>query len=146
MELSIKKMKGEDLPEIVELWEAAVRASHTFLKEEDILFYREVVKEYFSKGNLIVAKDSSHSIIAFYSVDSDMLDTLFVSPAHFRQGIGTTLINDAISRFGISSLEVNEQNISALAFYQKQGFNVTGRRKTDDFGKPYPILRLERKI
>jgi putative acetyltransferase len=41
------------------------------------------------------------------------------------------------------TVEVNEQNSAALAFYRAQGFEIVGRSVTDRSGLPYPLLHLE---
>jgi putative acetyltransferase len=37
---------------------------------------------------------------------------------------------------------VNEQNRSALAFYEHLGFERTGRSPVDGQGRPYPLIHL----
>jgi len=43
---------------------------------------------------------------------------------------------------GVTKVDVNEQNPSALNFYKAKGFRVISRDETDDAGRPYPILHL----
>jgi len=43
---------------------------------------------------------------------------------------------------GIKSADVNKDNTSALAFYLKNSFQVTGESEQDDQGRDYPILHL----
>ena len=51
-------------------------------------------------------------------------------------------MREALAR-GVRSVDVNEQNPRARRFYEKHGFQIVSRRKTDDCGNPYPILRME---
>ena len=43
---------------------------------------------------------------------------------------------------GVTEVDVNEQNASAVDFYTRRGFAVVGRRDSDDEGRPYPLLHL----
>jgi len=59
---------------------------------------------------------------------------LAVHPDHRRQGLGQllllTLLKDAIARkLAWATLEVNVNNRTAIALYQKFGFEVAGKRK-----------------
>jgi [ribosomal protein S18]-alanine N-acetyltransferase len=69
----------------------------------------------------------------FVGADGD-IQTLSVSPAHQGQGLGQLLLDDlvaeAIKRQAPSLfLEVRVDNEAALGLYQKNGFEITGRRR-----------------
>lgn len=70
------------------------------------------------------------------------LEMLFVSPAAFRKGIGSQLLQHALA-LGVTEVDVNEQNPDATAFYLKYGFEMISRSETDAEGNPYPILHLK---
>ncbi|SPU55612.1 Uncharacterized N-acetyltransferase YjaB [Brevundimonas vesicularis] len=40
------------------------------------------------------------------------------------------------------TVDVNEQNIQALGFYERLGFKVTSRSAVEGQGRPYPLLHL----
>lgn len=42
------------------------------------------------------------------------------------------------------AVDVNEQNPSAVRFYERMGFRTFRRDSTDDQGNPFPILRMKR--
>ena len=65
-----------------------------------------------------------------------------MKPELFGRGVGGALLRHARNRHGALHLEVNEQNARALAFYQRQGFVITGRSALDSAGRPYPLLHL----
>lgn len=135
-----------DFEEITDVWEASVRETHTFLKEEDILFFKDMVK---SKAlynvDLLCIKDSNNRITAFLGTEGNNIDMLFIHPDQRGKGLGKFLINYAIEKLGTNTVDVNEQNEQALGFYLHQGFEVISRDDVDGMGKPFPILHMKLK-
>jgi putative acetyltransferase len=140
----IEEALPNDYPEITEVWEASVRATHHFLSEADIQYFKPLIlNEYLKAVHLLCVKDDLGKIIGFLGVHEDSLEMLFLHPNARGQGIGKQLVNHAIQQLNIKKVDVNEQNPDALGFYQHAGFVIKGRSETDGLGKPYPILHLQ---
>lgn len=130
-------------PQLLLLWEASVRATHHFLKEEDLLFYKsQLVTVYFPQVQLSVAHDDQGNLLGFSGTAGDHLEMLFISPDARGRGVGKLLLEHAIREQGITKVDVNEQNGQALGFYQHAGFKTSSRSEYDGQGKPYPILHM----
>lgn len=143
---SIDTVTKQEYPEVVEVWEASVRATHHFLKEEDIAYFKPLIlKHYLDAVKLRCVRDSDGRILGFSGVAEGNLEMLFVHPDHRGKQIGKTLLDYAIQHFNVKKVDVNEQNEQALAFYQHFGFAVVSRSELDSSGKPYPILHMELK-
>lgn len=128
---------------MADLWEASVRASHTFLSEEDLQFYKSlIVNTYLSAVELRCAKDRKGTMLGFIGVSDTTIEMLFVSPDHFGKGVGKTLLHTAVSELGATQVDVNEHNTEARLFYEHMGFTITGRSPVDYHGKPYPLLHM----
>lgn len=141
----IQPVQTTELPLLAELWEASVRATHDFLLEEDILFYRPfVVNEYLPAANLYVVREEGKPL-AFIGISGKEIETLFVHPDARGKGYGKRLLEFAVDKFGADKVDVNEQNEQAVGFYRRMGFDVVGRDETDGYGKPFPILHLKLK-
>ncbi|EGB13671.1 GCN5-related N-acetyltransferase [Pseudodesulfovibrio mercurii] len=133
-----------DHPELLAVWEASVRATHHFLAEEDILPLRPLILEhYFDAVTLCCARDMAGKILGFSGVAHGNLEMLFVAPDSRGRGIGTALCRHAVDRFGVTRVDVNEQNPQALGFYERFGFEVVGRSPLDGQGKPFPLLHMK---
>jgi putative acetyltransferase len=132
-----------DLPRLVAVWEAAVRQTHHFLSEGDIAFFRPFVREAF-EGPLEVAcvRDDEGTVLGFAGVSEGKLEMLFVDPACHGQGIGRDLLAHAVARMGARTVDVNEQNEGAVAFYRRLGAETLGRSERDGMGLPFPLLHL----
>jgi putative acetyltransferase len=129
--------------ELIEVWEASVRATHHFLTEADILEYKDLIlNRYFDRVRLFCTKHNG-SINGFIGINEDMVQMLFIHPAARGTGAGKRLLQYVIDNHRINKVDVNEQNQQALGFYKYMGFEVIGRSEVDGAGKPYPILAMQ---
>jgi putative acetyltransferase len=140
--LNIYKPTTTEYPEIMALWEASVRATHHFLSEDDIQFYKPLVSTYLPMLDLYGVKHHD-TIAGFMGISDGMVQALFIHPDAMGKGAGKQLLNYAIHQMQINKVDVNEQNHQAVGFYQHMGFKVTGRSEVDGTGKPYPILSMQ---
>lgn len=129
---------------LIQIWEESVRATHHFVTEEDIQFYRTLIlKEYFKALSLFCSKDSEQKITGFMGICGNKPEMLFIAPGERGKGIGKQLLVYAIDSLKVNQVDVNEQNEQAVGFYQHMGFSVAKRFDVDGMGKPYPILSME---
>ena len=139
----ISDVTRDEYPEIVEVWEASVRATHNFLTEDDIQFFKPLILNEFLKAvNLRCAKSDDGRILGFLGVAQNTIEMLFLDPQNRGKGIGRTLVHYAIEQMGAEKVDVNEQNPDAVGFYKHMGFEVTSRSPLDSMGKPFPILHM----
>lgn len=132
-----------DLPDLLDVWEAAVRATHDFLDEADIQALRVAIRDqYLSQVALTCARDEAGRVAGFLGRDGRRVEMLFVDPARHGQGLGRRLLKQAMDEHGVNELDVNEQNPQALGFYRRMGFEVVGRSPLDGEGRPFPLLHL----
>ena len=133
-----------DYGPMLAIWERAVRATHRFLSETDILNLRAEIPTYFDQVELWIV-DVANRPVAFMGMDGQHIAMLFVDPPWHRIGIGSALITFALQQYGLPlTVDVNEQNPAAYAFYLCQGFRELGRSPLDDQGRPFPLLHLRR--
>lgn len=142
--MNITSIDKSEYPTVVDIWEASVRATHHFLPEADIQFFRPLIlNEYLSAVELRCARDEAGTIVGFLGVAESNIEMLFLHPDSFGKGVGKLLLNCALSEFNCKNVGVNEDNQNAVAFYKHMGFEVVSRSETDPLGKPYPILHME---
>ena len=141
--MGITLSSNADHPRLLEIWEAAVRATHHFLSEEDIATFRPIAMDAaFPAVRLACARDESDAILGFIGTAGRKVEMLFVAPEHHGTGIGKALMAYAIENENVAEVDVNEQNPGALAFYERLDFEVVSRSPLDSLGKPYPLLHL----
>lgn len=139
----IRPSTTDDREALVSLWLRSVRATHTFLSETDIVALIPAVRD----GALVMLEvwvlvDQDDRPLGFMGLDGAKLEALFIDPAHIGNGGGTKLVAHARQRKGTLTVDVNEQNPDALAFYVAQGFRTTGRSETDSEGRPFPLIHM----
>lgn len=139
----IRSVTKADYPEIMEVWEASVRATHHFLSEEWIMEHRPLIlNQYLDMVDLSCVKDTSDKLIAFLGTAEGNVEMLFVHPDSFGKGVGKALMQHAIESQGATKVDVNEDNPQACGFYKSMGFEVDSRSDLDGQGNPYPILHM----
>ncbi len=139
-------VQKSEYPILVEVWEASVRATHDFLKEEDIRYFRPLIlNTYLDAVELRCARDGQGIVLGFLGVADHNLEMLFIHPDNRGMGIGRKLLDFAIDELEVQKVDVNEQNEQAVGFYEHYGFEVIGRSALDASGKPYPILHMKLK-
>ena len=144
---SLGSMSDEILDELLAVWEKSVHSSHHFLNENDIEYYRPLVRnEYFQAVDIFVVRDCNGQIDAFMGFSNDMLEMLFVLPEKQGLGYGTALVDYAVNKCGVDKVDVNEDNVKAYRFYLKMGYEVIGRDEYDASGKHFPIIHMRQPI
>ncbi len=86
--------------------------------EEDRWFFENIV---FKEDTLMVAWDGGR-ILGFVGYKDDWLNHLYVSPAHWRRGVGGRLLAAAKKASPRLQLWTFQHNTSARAFYLAHGF------------------------
>lgn len=143
MQYEISPVFPDDFPQIVAVWEAAVRATHHFVSDADIAFFRSIVQNALPEIKQVVClRDAAGQVVGFVSVENKKIEMLFIDPKAHGQGGGRELLTYAVNVFGATELDVNEQNHQAVGFYLHMGFKVVGRSELDAMGKPYPLLHM----
>lgn len=144
LSFQISNLRPEDHPRALDVWEAAVRATHDFLDEATIQSLKPLVQDAcLNCMPVYCIRDKSQTVIGFIGVDAPKIEALFIDPVWRGKGIGRQLVKYAINVLEVELVDVNEQNEQALGFYQHLGFEVAHRSDVDGFGKPFPLLHLK---
>lgn len=146
MKYKIDTIDKTEYQEVVNVWESSVRATHHFLNEEDIEYFKPLIlNSYLDAVELKCVRNTDGKIIGFVGVSKPNLEMLFIHPEYRKEKIGKLLLNYSIENLNVTKVDVNEQNEQAVGFYKHCGFEVIGRSELDASGKPYPTLHMELK-
>lgn len=141
--VTVHRVRADESARVLEVWEASVRATHGFLSEGDIQFFKPLVLgALFGLEHLVCVRDPEDVLVGFAGVAQGKLEALFIDPAWRRRGLGRVLTQYAVTMLGADRVDVNEQNQQAVDFYHRLGYVVEGRSELDATGKPFPLLHL----
>ena len=130
------------IAELLEVWEASVRATHLFLSDAEVKSIKEYVPQALENvEHLIIAEAEKPA--AFMGTQNGRLEMLFIAPEDRGKGIGKQLLQYGVQNYGITEVTVNEQNSQAVGFYEHMGFKTYKRTDLDEEGNPYPLLYME---
>jgi putative acetyltransferase len=142
MSHKIAKAQVEDYPQIMKIWESAVKATHDFLSEEDFNYFKEAIpRDYLPNLEVYIITENGEAK-GFTSVSEGNLEMLFIHDNSRGKGFGKKLYEFMKDKTGLTKVDVNEQNLQAVGFYEKMGFKQTGRSEKDGSGKDYPIIHM----
>jgi putative acetyltransferase len=138
----IRKSTLADGTRVMEIWRRAVDATHDFLRPEDRRDIEGEVVVFLPSAPLDLAVDETDRAVGFMLLNGSHMEALFVDPDFRGSGIGRALVEDAVKRYPDLSTDVNEQNLQAIGFYERLGFERCGRSSIDGQGRPYPLIHL----
>lgn len=144
MNIKIEPVVDSDYPDLVAIWSTSVLATHDFLATED---YEEIkhqlIPNYFPAVTLYKAINTTNQhTLGFIGILDGCVEMLFIDAKARGVGIGTKLLDFAMTHLAATRLDVNEQNEQAVSFYLHYGCTQVSRSALDASGKPYPILSL----
>jgi len=140
--LTFRPSTPGDAATVHDVWARAVKATHDFLTPEDFDEISEIVRTQYAPVAPLLLAEIDGRIVGFMGMTDLSVDGLFIDPDYHGRGIGRAFIAEARKAGGPLTVEVNEQNTGARAFYQRMGLEFVSRSELDDHGRPYPLLRL----
>lgn len=133
-------------PDILKVWEQSVLATHDFLNKADFYEIKVLVQSFNFNDIQVYCLTKDELVPGFIGVADRKIEMLFLDPKFFGQGLGKMLMEFAIKELAADKVDVNEQNVKAVMFYQKLGFEIYERTDKDDHGRNYPLLRMKLKL
>ncbi|WP_297093112.1 GNAT family N-acetyltransferase [uncultured Draconibacterium sp.] len=129
--------------QILTVWEKSVLATHHFLTSTDFEEIKELVSNINFHDFQVFCLTNENMVLGFIGVADKKIEMLFLDPEYFGQGLGRKLLEFAVKELHANKLDVNEQNVNALKFYHKFGFETFERTDKDEQGRNYPLLRMK---
>jgi len=113
---TVNNRNDKEINDLLNIWESAVAATHTFLSEDDIQAIKpEVVKGLKEIEHLYCyyEDDVPHG---FIGAADDKVEMLFIHDKARGKGIGKKLIRYAVDNLDAKYVDVNEQNDQGIGF------------------------------
>jgi putative acetyltransferase len=120
----IRKYNENEIPKLVEIWEAAALIAHPFLNIEFHEMVKGAMKDMYLPNSDTWVYEENGNIIGFISMMKNEIGGLFVDPNQQSKGTGTSLVNHMKQFHNTLEVEVFEENKIGKPFYEKYGFKV----------------------
>ncbi len=130
------------IAELLNVWEASVRATHLFLSDAEVKSIKEYVPQALEGVEHLIAAEEKKPV-AFMGTQNGRLEMLFIAPEERGKSIGKQLMRYGVQNYGVTEVTVNEQNPQAVGFYEHMGFKIYKRTDLDEEGNPYPLLYMK---
>jgi putative acetyltransferase len=137
--VTLRPYRDGDLEPALDLWRRAWDAA---MPEIDFSARMDWWRDRWTKkvvpGNRIVVAEADGSLAGFVVIDDrGYLDQIVAAPGSWGDGTAKLLLDEAkrLSPRGIS-LDVNQNNLRAVRFYEREGFVRAGEGKNSLSGKP----------
>lgn len=136
----IRKLDKNDINQLLQIWLEVNIKIHNFIPKEYWEEQYDNVKELLPNSEIYVYEENE-KIVAFVGLIQNYIAGIFVSFSFQSKGIGKKLL-DYIKEFKKElSLNVYVKNISAIKFYQREGF-IINSQNIDEETKEQQILMI----
>lgn len=131
----IRKYRHTDLDELIDVWYAASRIAHHFLDDSFFDDERKNIETTYLPVAETWIHETDGKLTGFMALIGNEVGGIFVHPSYQGKGIGVSLMDHAVSLKKSLLLNVFEDNLPAITFYQKYGFVKIGEVLHEKTGK-----------
>ena len=140
---NIRKALPEDLERIAEIEIFNYRFNFYPIFRNDEFYFSELsvskkAKEYEAEAEKFFVYDDG-AIKGFVMTDGKEIRKLFVEPVLQGNSIGKKLLEFAVFEKKADFLWALEKNKRAIAFYERNGFSLSGERKNEEDTEEYLV-------
>ncbi|HJD97298.1 GNAT family N-acetyltransferase [Mailhella massiliensis] len=141
----IRPFCTDDTNAVIRLWLEASCEAHAFMPPSYWEAAAEDMRELYlpmSDEIVVHVDDATGEVDAFFAFVDTFLAALFVAPHAQGRGLGSRLLRIARRMHPDLSLCVYKENARAVAFYQKHGLSILGRRVEEKTGRDELLMGL----
>ncbi len=120
----IRKLKTEEINDVLDIWVKASIDAHSFVSPEFWESRMDVMRDTYIPASNTYVFEENEIIKGFFSLHNDTLAAMFVSPEFHGRGIGRRLMDKAKSLRNSLELTVYKENPKSIDFYRKRGFRI----------------------
>ncbi len=146
----IRQAKENDASRIAEIIVLNYRINFYPLFYNDQYYFGELnvvdIASKFSKKSKLLRNTFVYDdgiVKGIMCINGNEIEKLFVEPQFQSQGIGAKLLNYAVNKLHATWLWVLEYNIRGIAFYQKNGFELSNEKMIEDKWVPLVKMRIK---
>ncbi|MBD7959130.1 N-acetyltransferase [Comamonas avium] len=137
----IRNFSQTDIDMLLDVWLSASIKAHDFVASEFWDSQLKSMRNTYIPASEVYVYEKGQTVIGFYALVGDTLAAIFVAPDLQGAGVGKCLIAHAKSIRHTLSLSVYKANLASVAFYQSQGFEITGEGLDEATGQDEYTMR-----
>lgn len=118
----IRRYAEHDLPQVLDIWEAAAREVYTFFPGEFWQAERCRVATLYLPASETWVCEADMRLVGFVSLLGNEVGGLFVQPKFQRRGVGRALLEIVQQLRPMLEVDVFTENPLAIKFYKRHGF------------------------
>lgn len=146
-EAVIRKMKTDDLEDVLQIWLESNLQAHHFIEETYWRDHANLVRSLLPQAEVLVyEEDKTGEILGFLGLMENHIAGLFVRKEARSKGIGRALLKQAEKRRPFLTLQVYEKNAGALRFYQREGFQTKSEGVDEETGQKERTMIWKREV
>lgn len=123
--MNIRLHTENDLDRMIEIWLEGSKLAHNFIQEDYWKSNQTTMKETYLPVSRSHVLEVDGTVVGFISMIDDYLAALFISPNEQGKGYGKILLDYVKDQKESISLQVYQENESAIRFYEKNGFIIS---------------------
>lgn len=120
----IRSFNQSDLDSVMAIWLNSNIAAHPFVPREYWEANEPMVREMIPQSDVFVAEEAG-MVRGFIGIADGYIAGIFVDGNYRSHGLGRQLLNRAKEQYDALTLHVYQENRRAVAFYQREGFQIS---------------------
>jgi putative acetyltransferase len=141
---TLRPYRAEDEDAAIALWQATWQQAYPKIDfAARVPWWSERWRNELVPNAAIIVAEHAGDLAGFVTIDAkNYLDQLVVAPDHWGTGLAVALLDEAKRRSPVSiALLVNDDNVRAIRFYERNGFVQAGKDVNSVSGRP--VLKME---
>lgn len=141
----IKKIKEEDLTNVMTLWVKGNFKANNFIDKDYWLEIYNNTKENFLKDYKTFVYKENDEILGFISIDDSEIKAINVKDNQQRRGIGTKLVNYCKENISESEIiiKIFEKNMNAIIFFSNLEFKNIKIQLNEKFNEKEYVMQFK---
>ena len=140
----VRELRKADIDKVADIWLDTNIKAHDFIPAQYWESNFESVKELLPQATVYVYEDGQ-GIRGFIGLNDEYIEGIFVFDGMQSQGIGRLLLDYAKAKRNKLRLNVYRKNTRAIAFYQREGFEILYSGVDKATGKKDHVMEWQRK-
>ena len=124
----IRKAKQTELSSVMQIWLDGNIEGHPFIPTEYWQQNAERARQVMMTSEVYVYETEDHKVVGFIGLIGNIIGGLFVHVNYRKSGVGRELMDYVKSFKTYLIVNVYEKNLSAVDFYQQEGFRTVSEQ------------------